>query len=224
MEKKGLTGFIGVKGKRALPGMELAVVGRATNGWINNWSYDQLSNDNTHHKIIENIINDSQKYPFNEVYRNTSAFWRVIRKVADKIGIPGTADTESNKWLSHIAWTNLYKIAPWEGKNPSERLCKAQEKGCIDLLKHELDIWQPKRVLFITGWNWAKPFLDKIVERKPNVETVGINVEAIGKIGNQQVVVAKRPEKRNEADWVRDVCNAFDGTILDSKILFAKTS
>lgn len=46
-----------------------------------------------------------------------SAFWRAVRGVVEGLGI---SDVEHDTWSSHLVWSNLYKLSPADGGNPSD--------------------------------------------------------------------------------------------------------
>ncbi len=139
-----------------------------------------------------------------------SAFWRVIRKVVDELKI---ADVERPEWPSYLVWSNLYKFAPADGGNPSSTLCTIQLDECKSLLQKEIQTYRPKRIIFLTGIDWAEPFITAL-----EVETATIPeqqyVEAVGKLDAPQglqscIVVAAHPQSKKENWWVGEVVDAF---------------
>ncbi len=160
------------------------------------------------------MFNDwkSLKPPYNP---NKSAFWRVIQELVGRLRI---ADVNSNaNWPSHLTWSNLYKVAPYLGGNPGARLCDIQLAGCQELFEVEVSNYRPKRLLLITGLDWAKDFLHVLC---PNYRPItGAYVEAVGEIrwgamSLTKIVVAGRPENSPgrsviQSDWVAKVTAAF---------------
>ena len=69
------------------------------------------------------------------------------------------AEHSSNDWSSHLVWSNLYKLSPRDGGNPSGRLQNIQLDGCRALFNLEVETYRPGRLLLLTGWDWAEPFL-----------------------------------------------------------------
>jgi len=214
-----ITGFLAMKGNLYDLDHELMVVGRAVNGWTEGILISELNS----HYLIEkyaNIVFQSVSHnrcPMswvtdrwgNDHAYNTkrSAFWRVVRAVVDNLHIANI--TEGN-WPSHIVWSNLYKVAPAEGGNPSDTICKIQFRGCRSLLGLELTNYSPKRLLFLTGLDWAKPFLENICHLTKTGKTFS---EAVGefKHDNQttKVVIAGHPQGKPEDEWVQEVTEAF---------------
>ena len=88
-----------------------------------------------------------------------SAFYRVMRSVTEALKI---ADTSEAEWPSFLMWTNLYKIAPAAGGNPSSGLARLQHEACVKMLNEEIRQWKPLRILFLTGLDWAEPFFSGI--------------------------------------------------------------
>lgn len=123
-------------------------IGKAVNGWITN------ETDVTRLFDIENperiFARQDQMEWVNNLSGNTkgyntrkSAFWRLIKKVSETY--------YPEKWYSNIAWTNLYKVAPYKGGNPNGKLQNTQRKYCFDILKKEIEILTPKYVIFLTS-------------------------------------------------------------------------
>ena len=127
-------------------------VGKAVNGWItNNQNVDNLFDTNNNERIFnrQDQIEWVNSLSGNTKGYNTkkSAFWRVIKKIA--------SDSYSDNWHKKIAWSNMYKIAPWTGGNPGAKMQKQQRKYCIDILKNEIETLKPEYVIMLTsGWEW----------------------------------------------------------------------
>ena len=203
---------------------ELMVVGRAVNRWTTGWLPQELKNEVNITECMKGVlqsVTDGQACPMQWVSEcwgnydhdyNTkkSAFWRVIRQVIDDLRI---ADIESLEWPSHIIWSNLYKFAPVDGGNPSSFLSSIQFDECKTLIGKEINMYSPKRILFLTGMNWAEPFIEGLAM---NVTTFANHqyVEGIGKLNLScqtyaRVVVAAHPQGKNEKIWVEEVVSAF---------------
>ncbi len=128
-------------------------IGKAVNGWITNETdlaklFDLTNPDRIFARKdqiewVNNLSGNTKGYNTRK-----SAFWRLIKKVSETY--------YPEKWYSNIAWTNLYKIAPWGGGNPNRKLQNAQRKYCFELLKKEIEILSPKYVIMLTsGWEWS---------------------------------------------------------------------
>ena len=119
-----------------------------------------------------------------------SAFWRVVRDSSKQLGIDDT---------SKICWTNLYKVSPHSSGNPSTRLAAAQFDHCLQMLRIEIEDWKPQRLLFLTGYSWAKPFLDGLGLNPEIKDSIGL-VEAAGSASDgTRIIVAPHPHREASA-------------------------
>lgn len=193
-----LCGFVGLKGTNFAG--ELLVVGRAVNSWGQGWTADELLEEATLNRVATEMFNNDALLTWvsdqwgSKVEYNTrrSAFWRVIREVVQELSL---ANVENASWPSHIAWSNLYKISPFVGRNPSEVLADTQFPNCAGILKAEIKALTPRRILFLTGLNWAQRFLKELDFRPAS--SVDYPVEASGHIfSGSQVVVLPHPERK----------------------------
>jgi len=218
-------GFLAMEGSRYQ--RELMVVGRAVNGWGCGFVARDLQNPAAANAFANQVlagVNGSGPRPMlwvtdhwqnaaRDQYNSArSAFWRVIREVTSLLGV---ADPEDPAWPSHLVWSNLYKVSPNGAGNPNSRLAEVQLPGCIKLLDLELATYQPRRLLFLTGRDWAEPFLGPLgfcPASNPDtrwVEAAGTVTHA-GSSETTMVVVAKHPQCKPEGDWVREVVGAFE--------------
>jgi hypothetical protein len=125
---------------------DLLVIGRAVNGWIDHWSLDEPTDvpclARAARRTGEGQVNgdplgwvlDRWKRRDGGYDTSTSQFWETIRRVV-MAGHPGHA----HDWPSHIAWTNLGKLAPAgggkSGKRPpaspaGSRTVPSGQRGC----------------------------------------------------------------------------------------------
>lgn len=221
-----VTGFLSMAGH--LYDNELMVVGRAVNGWAkgvfpsNLAAMAPLTMDYAETIFSSVTGNDScpmlwvtkcwanPSNPDSKYNTKKSAFWRVIRAVVAECGI---ANTDKDTWPSHLVWSNLYKIAPAEGGNPSKTLRDIQLSECISLFQLEISTYLPRRLLLMTGLNWARPFLKNIVPTFVPVSDYQY-VEAVAEIIHgsgctTKVVIAAHPQGKSEAIWIQSVVKAF---------------
>jgi len=153
-------------------------------------------------------------------YINNSPFWRVIKKICKSN--PMLANEE--RWFENIVWTNIYKVSPKDNgekgitRNPSNKLCKKQIGICREILKQEIIEHSPDYILFVTGYNWW--FHDDsgaygVSDLFENIRKTLDNkyVEALARFKMEEfdipVVIASRPERKNEAEYVSAVVDAF---------------
>jgi hypothetical protein len=205
---------------------ELMVVGRAVNGWADGVAASELRDSTRRlryaNDVYESVIGDSpEQCPMLWVTNwwgavragknyNTrrSAFWRCIQAVVKGLEI---ADVSGADWPSHLVWSNLYKVAPCKGGNPDEALKRFQFAGCLNLLKWELNQYQPHRLLFLTDANWSGPFLDQLWIRRTQPRGKFVDAAGILKSGSGRArcVVAKHPMTKPESEFVSDILASF---------------
>lgn len=217
---KALAAFLAMRGE-AYDG-RLMIVGRAVNGWRQGITPSDLARPGAVHEFARAVEQESlgdgrcpmrwvtDHWQSGDGKYNTkrSSFWRVVRRVVGDLDI---ADVERPDWPSHLVWTNLYKVAPFDGGNPDDRLCGLQEKGCLALSRHELATHRPEKILFMTGLSWAAPFLE---EGEFDPANRGRFVEASGRLAlgdgaASRFVVACHPQTRPDAEWVDEVTKAL---------------
>ncbi|MCA1789421.1 MAG: hypothetical protein LC667_06065 [Thioalkalivibrio sp.] len=219
-----VTGFLPVVGK-AYTGT-LMTIGRAVNGWAEGVKPCELTSAaavSHFARVVQERSPDGEACPMAWVERrwgvndgdyNTarSAFWRGIKGVlAEPEGEPSGPD-----WSSQLVWSNLYKIAPAAGGNPSTALQNVQRDGCVRLLASEIETFEPRRILFLTGLDWAAPFLESMQTSGSEAETGGF-VEWSGRIQvasghTARGVVACHPQGKPGAAWIDEVAKAFNET------------
>lgn len=204
---------------------ELMVVGRAVNGWFDEIAPSELGDEARRRQYAEQVHQSVTKktdgacpmcwitdYWGAAKGYNTkrSAFWQGIRAVVAGLNIADVND-RVKPWPSHLLWSNLYKVSPADGGNPPAELCRVQFDGCLKLLRWELEHYKPRRILFLTGRDWADPFLDWIDRRQPDG---CFFVEGAGRVrctSNHTAVcvIAKHPQGKNRTKWTNEVVSAF---------------
>lgn len=142
-------------------------------------------------------------------------FWGYSKEIWDTLY--GAATRWQERWYQKIIWTNLYKIAPRKGGNPSEAWQKMQREVCVELLHAEIEFFNPTHILFMTGTDWFQPFRGMFQEvaelgvnhpSKKDANTVYAELLAAYKAQNgirSKVIVACRPEMREKHAYVAQV-------------------
>jgi hypothetical protein len=219
-----LTTFSSMRGERYVG--ELMVVGRAVNGWRVHCTPAELADPTALTRVVDETLQSSgrcdDECPMlwvtkhwgsqKEYNTNKSAFWRVIREVTGALRI---ADIEKPSWPSYLMWSNLYRVAPASGGNPFAHLIDAQVDGCGELLDAEINEWKPKRVLFLTGGNWAERLRPLKRARRLVAEPSNKYVDAVMELdlvapcNTVRVVIAKHPQGKREAEMVGEIVAAF---------------
>jgi hypothetical protein len=179
-------------------------VGRAVNGWeipfndgtieekvaqVFDSAIDMASV--AHGKIID--ITGKEIYNYNK-----SPFFQLCHAVLNQYGI-------NDNWSSHMAWTNLYKVAPFKTGNPGNKIIKCTLDDCARILRKEISYLRPTHIVFITdGW-WYKP-VGKGLNEMAFINETGVDLyEDIthliigGGISNAfhfhpKMIITKRPE------------------------------
>ncbi|WP_018126901.1 hypothetical protein [Balneola vulgaris] len=133
-------------------------VGKAVNGWVtSDTDVFELFNDSNPNRIfarkdqmewVHNLYGNKHGYNTRK-----SAFWRLIKMISERY--------YPDDWYSNVAWSNLYKIAPYNGGNPNVKLQTFQREYCIEILNKEIEIFNPKYVVFLTS-GWEDPFIKKL--------------------------------------------------------------
>ncbi|WP_254511963.1 hypothetical protein [Anatilimnocola floriformis] len=208
----------------------LMIVGRAPNGWATPWTVADIADSSYCSKVVAAATEEftSTECPMYWVEKpqdwnwKRSAFSRLMYQlthhflrdelIQSKRESDEAASTKTG-WYSHLIWSNLYKVAPYNGGNPGNRLCTAQENACKNYFTSELEIWRPRRVVLVTGWNWAEPFVNQFVStgvnaKRSHVEWAGW-IELPESKSQLPLVVCKRPEFRRAADLVTAIDSAF---------------
>ncbi len=212
-----LTGFLGIKGENY--NSKMVIIGRAVNGW---GKYSFKPGSSNVNRSIDNILLDnncalSDKLHWvyksegctDEYNTNKSAFWRVTKRV---VLSNNYCDNEA-KWSTYISWTNLYKVSYADGGNPNNYLCNKQYELCRKILCKEIELFNPKFILFLTGNDWALPLINEntTLNRSKNnykaVESKGYFSFATKKI---PIIIAKHPQGKNEDIFVDEINSIID--------------
>lgn len=214
---------------------EIMIVGRAINGWC---SIKQVCTDST--RSIEEqtleMVNRCSKCNLDWVVgknyytkcqknncpyakdkdnkdrrKKNKPFWQFAKFIVNKYFKETNKEYKEEEWQKEIIWTNLYKASYENGGNP-KKFYDQQVKICDQILKREIELYQPKIIFFITEKNHKddkeKFDFSWFVERDENIKDVDKSAfsntyKLIREINNEnnelncQVFVTKRPEFRN---------------------------
>lgn len=197
---------------------DLMVIGRAVNGWRketywipNEHNLDERNNyllklESSHNPIndcplawVKNRWTPQEKGNY---CTKKSAFWRMIYKTMCGLNL-------KEDWTSKIIWSNLYKVAPAENRNPSTQLKRAQREYCIHIFEEEITMWRPRNLLLLTGMDWANPIIKEIEGfNVKNIDHFAF-VDGVGeiRIGNYEarVIIAKHPQGKNESKMNQEI-------------------
>ena len=185
-------------------------VGRAVNGWEIDFQGGDLpaaveqvfASAQNMRDVGKGKVVDAEGKTYNY---NRSPFFQLCHAVLNQYGI------EEN-WSEYMAWTNLYKVSPYNAGNPNNRLIRQTLKDCAEILGKEISILQPTHIVFITDAWWYKPSGIN-ADEMAFVKETGVNLYENTEqfiIGHgiserfhfhPRIVVTKRPERsgsRNE--------------------------
>ena len=77
-------------------------------------------------------------------YRLSRPFWGYSKEIWD--ALYGAATSWQERW-----YQKPLQNAPRKGGNPSEAWQKMQREICVELLRAEIDFFNPTHILFVTG-------------------------------------------------------------------------
>lgn len=179
-------------------------VGRATRGWCN----DDHNVDNLFDHPTDRIFNRDDQMIWAKEYQ--SPFWRVLRGIANHFyGING---------IEHVAWTNVSKLAPDSNNgNPSGELYDIQQNDDYKIFSKEVEILDPKVIVFFTGNNWGWDYLCTINNNEEPNQEQRLSEQQWGNykaevyiIDNRLVILSEHPQTRPEDEHVDCIVNIIE--------------
>lgn len=205
--------FFPIEGEKyGEPGsIKILFYGQATNGW--NTEFDVTTIDIV--KLLETTIlvsrpdegeSDPLKFINQEWSRfSKSFFWNVVYKFTNQLN---RKEINDFSWTNNIAWSNLMKIAPFEGGNPNNIEFEAQLEFSKKLFDFELEFLKPDIVILLTNWEWAKYFLNEDEFVKPTDTTEWI--ENTSKSDRPKLIVTKRKHVGSNSMCVKELFEILD--------------
>lgn len=196
----------------------LMYVGRAVNGWEFAWHKDTLEGLTdqvfAHGFRVDDICsNPIQADRYNAEAKgynyNCSPFWQLCHKLFDLV-------KESEDWSGRVAWSNLFKVAPFKRGNPNKEVIVKSIQPCIALMKEEIRQYHPSHIVFVTDSWWLEPAdytpysfaKDLGISLKPDSSNT---VVGSGIYQGAKIVVTKRPEtaRVSREEHARQILDAF---------------
>ncbi len=220
--------FMSMIGQRATG--EFMLIGRAMNGCHDAYKlpHTEIGDERARAKRLDTIVNFSNgtvRCPMlwvTDSWNDTdpknyntrkSSFWEVPRRVLESLGLASQTETDLS-WPSLMVWSNLYKLSPACGRNPSAKLGLAQRPKCIELLREEIKTVRPKRMLLLTGLDWAEEFIGELgisspdqTSAKPEVHAARLSFHDASP--DCRVVIAPHPERKAREPMVNAIVEAF---------------
>lgn len=191
-------------------------IGRAVNGWEFDWHEDTLeglANQVFSHGFDVDSISTNPIQPDGYNF-NRSPFWQLCYKLLELNG-------EASEWSSRVAWSNLFKVAPYSRYNPDDKDIVRQIKPCIELIKKEIEMLKPTHVVFVTDTWWMEPadYTDASFAKELGITLVSDSTNTIvgqGTYNGTKMVVTKRPEtaKTSRADHAQQIIDTFSSLSL----------
>lgn len=190
--------------------LRLMVVGRAMNGWEENFSLCKSAED-VRDKVLSRSfdfrdvidreskeVSVGRKLPYRYI---RSKFWKLVQYTLQEYNEANNEWYDENKnlnWNEKIVWSNLYKISPRYANNPDNALIEASIEANIDIIKAEIEEYKPEKILFVTDTWYLKPFDSKnSFADEFNIRGFeGSVVVGEGEYNGAKIVVCKRPDVR----------------------------
>lgn len=133
----------------------LLVVGQAVFGWVPTWRPDDVAYEDGVSRVLRASqavfcdLPDSMQWIAGSRARS-SPFWRTVKTIVDR-----TYAGSPEPWYSHVAWANIYPVAPNDIKgNPEGPLRWRQTVPAANLLDLIARSLQPDAVLVLGGVYW----------------------------------------------------------------------
>lgn len=189
--------------------VRLMFVGRAVNGWevpfedcstLETTVKSVIRQKNRLHEFADDFIEqeDGSKY-----YYARSPFLRLMRKTV------GAFHGTEEDWYQRLCWSNLFKVAPRNGNNPSWRMIRDHIPQYREILQEEITLNQPDLVVFVTDMGYFDCYKGSkkyenfmpLLSRSTVITEQNWNyVQAAGSFGNvrgTKIVVCSRPERKS---------------------------
>jgi len=147
----------------------------------------------------------SETYLYNTEYRtNVDPFWLCVKEVVKGLDI----SKNDKEWASYLSVTNLFKVVYGAGRCLYDKPMQMQRKLCKELLKLEIYMGQPKRILFLTGMKYAKDFLELPEEAKTGNDIVSIKKYNYG-FHKADTIISVNPRKYRKERLVNTILRGF---------------
>jgi hypothetical protein len=131
---------------------KLLVVGQALNGWMEGGPTCGLADEQTRRSLLaETRLRSESTTAFDWMRPSERArpFWRLADIAMNDLG----------QSLDQIAWSNLAKVSPAMGKNPTGEFLWSQHELGGQLLRQEVEELNPELVLVLSARGYTAPFL-----------------------------------------------------------------
>jgi hypothetical protein len=163
--------------------------------------------------FVTDLWGDSKYRPMYKAYKyhtRSDSFWVCAKEIVKGLGI----SDDENEWPSYLSLSYLYKISFADKPCLNEKLRLLQLDICKDLFKFELYMGKPRRILFLTGMNYAKDFLGLPEDIGLDDCIVNLGVFDYG-VHRAETVVSANPKKYFKDGIVDTVLRGFGVTPID---------
>lgn len=168
-----------------MPNEGIVFYGRANNGWTTGVD-----------DSFDTIYDDGAEGLTDYIKGNSSPFFRTAGKAF--------SNYYGEEWYEHVAYSNLYKVAPHSG-NPTNTVCGTQWEYITEIFKKEIKTLSPKFVVMFAGKCWADDFVwyvngEKMPEPLETIEwdkNYGYEIN-IYKIEEVYYLITEHPQGKNE--------------------------
>lgn len=174
-------------------------IGRAVNGWIETTNDVNTLFGETEQRIFNR--DDQMEWVENEMEKGTNSkvsksfFWKVVKGTTQKV-----YNINGKGWSKKIAWSNLYKVSPHKGGNPTTRMINMQKEICKQITKKEIEVLSPQHIVLLTGLDWAQDILPDLKETKAQqIKTWDNNKYIVSTYLHEgrNYIVSVHPERKN---------------------------
>jgi len=118
-------------------------------------------------------------------------------------------ESDSFDWSKKIVWSNLYKIAPEERKNPNDEECNFQDKNSIELVKMEIEELNPKFCIVLANDTWWNPFQVYLQsEISDKIKSSVIQSSEMHK--DTRIIVTSRPFRGDSSNHATKILEALE--------------
>lgn len=190
----------------------LMIVGRAMNGWEASFSGCESAEAVTcavlaQENPFQDVGDGKNEHTGNYTYRK-SGVWKLIKALLAAYGEADPAKWEGDetlRWYQRILWSNLYKVSPRTAGNPDWALIKPFMEDYIEIIKREIELYRPKRALFVTGlayfdpWKRRPSFVRDMLGTSWNPKG-GKYIVGGGQYLDTSVLVCTRPDRRGTSN------------------------
>lgn len=197
----------------------LLVIGRGVNGWESGegttkggWSREAMQEPLQRQAVIKRLREESSRdwLYFAKCMAKVSAFWRTARDLLFEMNMNAGINLDES-WPQYLGWTNLYKVSPATGGNPSDRECELQVESCKRLLQLEPAAWSHVPVLVLAGYEWWISF-ESVWNLNGTSKGEGF-IQFESHLDGQLLIVAKHPERKKQPEYGDAIRKAYRGLV-----------